>query len=236
MVKNGDAGTPIWATEFGWLMDPGFGLGQYDWMKVSPDQQAHYVVRSYQYARKNWPWMKGMLLSNLDASTSPYHQGPEDGLPWFAILNADYSPRPAWKAFRTWAAQNGVPHHDRGDREAGATRRAATDRPRPTRAPDSAGPFVRVAEHPGLGRQRSRATEHGRSAPDRGARGHPAARSIGADVTADGHTWRNVKTLERHRRLGRGGLRQGRVTTRPLPRSPRSTMDCTPSLAPRCLL
>ena len=105
MVKRGDAGTPIWATEFGWLMDPGFGLGQYDWMKVSPEQQAEYVVRSYQYAQKNWPWMRGMLLSNLDASTSPYHQGPEDGLPWFAILNADYSPRPAWSAFRDMRAQ-----------------------------------------------------------------------------------------------------------------------------------
>ena len=46
-----------------------------------------------------------MLLSNLDASTSPYHQGPEDGLPWFAILNADYSPRPAWEAFRDMRAE-----------------------------------------------------------------------------------------------------------------------------------
>ena len=38
MVKNGDAGTPIWATEFGWLMDSGSDMGQYDWMKVSPQQ------------------------------------------------------------------------------------------------------------------------------------------------------------------------------------------------------
>jgi hypothetical protein len=44
--------------------------------------------------------MQGMLLSNLDASTTPYHTGPEDGLPWFAILNGDYSPRPAWDAFK----------------------------------------------------------------------------------------------------------------------------------------
>src|SRR5438046_7897375 len=32
MVKNGDGGTPIWATEFGWLMDSGSDMGQYDWM------------------------------------------------------------------------------------------------------------------------------------------------------------------------------------------------------------
>ncbi len=105
MVRNGDAATPVWATEFGWLMDPGFGLGQYDWMKVSPEQQGDYLVRSFRYASRNWPWMRGMLVSNLDASTSPYHQGPEDGLPWFAMLNADHSPRPAWEMFRAMRAE-----------------------------------------------------------------------------------------------------------------------------------
>ena len=100
MVRRGDSATPIWATEYGWLLDPGRGLGQYDWMKVPADKQADYIVRSFRYAAANWPWMGGMLLSNLDASTSPYHTGPEDGLPWFAILNADHSPRPAWYAFK----------------------------------------------------------------------------------------------------------------------------------------
>ena len=105
MVDAGDAATPIWATEFGWLLDPGRNMGQYDWMRVSADKQADYIVRSYKYAQKNWPWMGGMLLSNLDASTSPYHTGPLNGMPWFAILNKDHSPRPAWKAFKAWREQ-----------------------------------------------------------------------------------------------------------------------------------
>ncbi|MFN0073902.1 MAG: cellulase family glycosylhydrolase [Chloroflexota bacterium] len=100
MVEVGDGKTPMWATEYGWLMDSGTYLGQYEWMKVSEREQADYVVRSFQYAQKNWPWMHGMLLSNLDASTTPYHQGPEDGMPWFAILNGDYSPRDAFHAFK----------------------------------------------------------------------------------------------------------------------------------------
>lgn len=100
MVEFGDGATPVWATEYGWLMDSGTYLGQYDWMKVSPEQQADFVVRSYKFALEKWPWMQGMLLSNLDASTTPYHTGAEDGLPWFAILNGDYSPRPAWDAFK----------------------------------------------------------------------------------------------------------------------------------------
>lgn len=106
MVDAGDGNTPLWATEFGWLMDPGRNMGQYDWMRVSADKQAEYVVRSYQYAQKNWPWMTGLLLSNLDASTSPYHTAPQDGMPWFAILNKDHSPRPAWKAMKAWREQD----------------------------------------------------------------------------------------------------------------------------------
>ncbi|MDP8924436.1 MAG: glycoside hydrolase family 5 protein, partial [Chloroflexota bacterium] len=100
MVEQGDAATPIWATEFGWLLDPGRGMGQYDWMKVSADRQAEYLVRAFRYARGNWPWMTGMLLSNLDASTSPYHQSPHDGMPWYAILNPDHSPRAAYRALK----------------------------------------------------------------------------------------------------------------------------------------
>jgi hypothetical protein len=104
MVQRGDAGTPVWSTEWGYLMDPGTYLGQYDWMKVSADQQADYIVRAHRYAHEYWPWMAGMILSNLDASTTPYHSGPEDGLPWFAILNSDYSPRPAWHALQAMRA------------------------------------------------------------------------------------------------------------------------------------
>ncbi|MGE3912616.1 MAG: cellulase family glycosylhydrolase [Chloroflexota bacterium] len=105
MMDHGDGATSIWATEFGWLLDPGHNMGQYDWMRVSADQQAEYVVGAYKYAQQNWPWMTGLLLSNLDASTSPYHTGAQDGMPWFAILNKDHSPRPAWKAFKVWREQ-----------------------------------------------------------------------------------------------------------------------------------
>jgi hypothetical protein len=65
-------------------------------------------VRAFRYARANWPWVGGLILSNLDASTSPYHTGAQDGMPWFSILNKDYSPRPAWKAFKEWRQQDTV--------------------------------------------------------------------------------------------------------------------------------
>jgi hypothetical protein len=200
MVKNGDGDTPIWATEFGWLMDPGFGLGQYDWMKVSPQQQADYVVGSYQYAAKNWPWMTGMLLSNLDASTSPYHQGPEDGLPWFAILNADHSPRPAWEAFKAMTAQlpdSGSPRASTSAAArpnvaaaAGAADEAAAQAAQGDA--DAGGPTVRVTGTDGQGvtlRDAPSATGKRLTVVPEGAR----LTIIGDDVQASGRTWRNVK-------------------------------------------
>jgi hypothetical protein len=108
MEQRGDAATPVWSTEWGYLLDPGRPLGQFDWMKLSAEQQADYIVRAYRYAGANWPWMGGMVLSNLDASTTPYHRNPEDAMPWFAILNSDRSPRPAWYALQALTAEGEV--------------------------------------------------------------------------------------------------------------------------------
>jgi hypothetical protein len=196
MVRRGDGATPIWATEFGWLMDPGWDMGQYDWMKVSAEQQAQYVVRSYQYANQNYPWMKGMLLSNLDASTSPYHQGYQDGLPWFAILNADHSPRPAWEAFRDMRA----PEVARA--RARTAPRAQANSPDPNAAADAAAAnaanapdvqAVRVSGTDGQGvslRDAPNPTSRRLVVVPEGAR----LTIIGEDVQAGGRTWRNVKT------------------------------------------
>ena len=157
MVEQGDGATPVWSTEFGWLLDPGRDMGQYDWMRVPADKQAEYVVRSFKYARANWPWMTGLLLSNLDASTSPYHTGAHDGMPWFAILNKDHSPRPAWKAFKAWreqdrAAWTAQPRANTSPQPvvaapalpaadpATVTQASQTREPNPATAPDSATP------------------------------------------------------------------------------------------------
>ena len=116
MVGHGDAATPVWLTEWGYLLDAGQNMGQYDWMKVSADQQADYLVRAYRYASQNWPWLAGSLLYNIDGAASPYQNyGGFDAKAWFSILNADYSPRPAWLAIQTM----------RGGPEAIAARRSA---------------------------------------------------------------------------------------------------------------
>ena len=189
MVRNGDAETPIWATEFGWLMDPGWGLGQYDWMKVSAEQQGDYLVRSFRYAVQNWPWMRGMLVSNLDASTSPYHTGPEDGLPWFAMLNADHSPRPAWEMFR---AMRAAPPPEPAPASAPAPASPPEEAGAPSEAPAEGGAWVRVVGTDGQGvslRSRPSTSAQRLTVAAEGAR----LEVVGEDTQAEGRTWRNVR-------------------------------------------
>jgi hypothetical protein len=97
MVDNGDGDTPIWATETGWLLGTDTDLGDFNWMKVSAEQQGEYLVRGMQYASVNWPWLQGIMIFNLDHSAAPWH-GPQTSMYWFSLLNPDYSPRQAYDA------------------------------------------------------------------------------------------------------------------------------------------
>jgi hypothetical protein len=63
MVQNGDAGTPIWATEFSWLARiAGCDYGEHNPWTVTAQQQADYLVGAFEYADKNWPWMGPMFV------------------------------------------------------------------------------------------------------------------------------------------------------------------------------
>ncbi|MBI1880047.1 MAG: beta-galactosidase [Chloroflexi bacterium] len=62
MVNNGDADKKVVLLEFGWTIDPRPD-SPYKWHAVSPEQQAQYFVRAYQYAQANWqPWIGVMSL------------------------------------------------------------------------------------------------------------------------------------------------------------------------------
>jgi hypothetical protein len=102
MTANGDGALPVWATEFGWLLessacnaywsDIGFA-----WQQVTAVQQADYLRRAFAYADANWPWMGPMIVSNLDFSVMPWY-GTCNPLRYFAVLNEDKSPRLAYTA------------------------------------------------------------------------------------------------------------------------------------------
>ena len=108
MLEFGDD-SPIWATEFGWAIDPAeldreqhlahpawAGL---EWQVVSQSQQAEYARAAYAYARRNWPWMGVMVLFNLDFSAAPWYPEQEP-MRYFSIVNRDLSGRPAYAGLR----------------------------------------------------------------------------------------------------------------------------------------
>jgi hypothetical protein len=105
MAEFGAADKQIWATEFGWLIDPAeegstCQLQGMDWQRVSRNNQAKYVIRAYDYAAQNWPWMGPMFLWNLDFSRSPLYPDPCEQMKWFSLLDAAGNPRPLVNTLR----------------------------------------------------------------------------------------------------------------------------------------
>lgn len=87
----------VWITEFGYATQnntPGYEYGN----QISYDLQRDYIVRALEYTVQNYPWVSNMFIWNLnftilqaDHGVDPLH---EQGS--FSILNADWTPRPAY--------------------------------------------------------------------------------------------------------------------------------------------
>ncbi|MBI3972252.1 MAG: cellulase family glycosylhydrolase [Chloroflexi bacterium] len=98
MVKYGDASKRMWLTEFGWStanFAPGYEYGKDN----SETDQANYLLRAFQLARTRYPWMGVMFVWNLNFATMP-DLPYTDEKPPFAILNPNFTPRPAYLALR----------------------------------------------------------------------------------------------------------------------------------------
>jgi hypothetical protein len=92
MVKNGDSDKRVWLLEFGWTSDRLHP--NYAWFAVSEDKKAANIVKALQYARQYWqPWIGVMTLWTLPDPT--WTTDREEY--WWAITNADGSPRAAYK-------------------------------------------------------------------------------------------------------------------------------------------
>lgn len=99
MVEAGDADTPIWFTEFGWALDaPGWDLGEHEHGALPFDVHARYWAEAVDLIEE-WPWVQAVFLFNLDFSTAPWYRAGEQ-MRWYALLNPDGSPRPAYTALR----------------------------------------------------------------------------------------------------------------------------------------
>ena len=105
MEQYGAGEKQMWATEFGWLIDPqeegvSCSWPDLDWQRVSRAQQADYVKRAFDYAKANWPWMGVMFLWNYDFSRSPLYPDPCEQMKWYSIIEPSGTPRPVVDALR----------------------------------------------------------------------------------------------------------------------------------------
>ncbi|RME49474.1 MAG: hypothetical protein D6796_04885 [Caldilineae bacterium] len=108
MLRHGDAATPVWITEMGWNLETHWDLGEFHNQGISELEQAQYLRRAYQKIRTEWPWVEAAYLFNLDFSLAPWYTSAEQ-MRWYAILNPDRTPRPAYTALRRYRTGEGMP-------------------------------------------------------------------------------------------------------------------------------
>ncbi|NLE75608.1 MAG: hypothetical protein GX605_02500, partial [Chloroflexi bacterium] len=103
MVRNGDAGKPIWISEMNWnavpdhVADKRFG-------QVNEAQQAAYVVRAYQRVQEEWPWVGVVNFWYLKRADESWK---EEGKPeaYFRMLEPDFTPLPVYRALQAYTQQ-----------------------------------------------------------------------------------------------------------------------------------
>jgi hypothetical protein len=104
MVKNGDGAKQVWVLEFGWTTDTMHPDRSF--YAVTPEQQADYIVRAFQYARTYWsPWIGPMFVWNMPDPT--WTQDNEQW--WWSITETDGTPRPAYTAIKDARASGALP-------------------------------------------------------------------------------------------------------------------------------
>jgi polysaccharide biosynthesis protein PslG len=104
MERNGDAATPVWATEMGWNVNPpSFAIQQFG--RVTPPLQARYTARAFDRMAEQWPWLKvGFVWFWKRADFSERDQ---DWF-WFRVADPDFTLQPLYYALRD-AAETGWP-------------------------------------------------------------------------------------------------------------------------------
>lgn len=104
MVRNGDAGKAVWASEVGWNSQPESVTAEPTFGRVSEELQARYTVRALERARTEWPWMGVM---NLWFFRRPHQDEWDQPFFYFRMVDPDFTPRPVWWAVRDYAHRMG---------------------------------------------------------------------------------------------------------------------------------
>jgi hypothetical protein len=97
MVRNGDAGKPIWASEVGWNAAPEDHPGAPLFGRVDRRLQARYTARAYERAQEEWPWMGVMALWHFRLVAPEGRLLPQY---YFNAVDDDFAPEPVYLAMR----------------------------------------------------------------------------------------------------------------------------------------
>jgi hypothetical protein len=85
----------------GWVLATHWDLGEFHSQGIDQLEQAAALRRAYEKIETEWPWVDAAFLFNLDFSTAPWYPAAEQ-MRWYAILNPDRTPRPAYTALREY--------------------------------------------------------------------------------------------------------------------------------------
>ncbi|HSD83382.1 MAG TPA: cellulase family glycosylhydrolase [Anaerolineae bacterium] len=85
ILLEADAPHPIWITELGYTIQPGLHP------HVSADDQANYLLGSFERVRAEWPWVEMFTVWNLS------YTGGDEEMQGFSVINTDQTPRPAFQ-------------------------------------------------------------------------------------------------------------------------------------------
>jgi polysaccharide biosynthesis protein PslG len=110
MEEMGMGAQQVWITEYGWATannTPGYEFGH----QISFETQRDYIVGAIWYTFDNYPWVSNLFLWNLNFTVLQREAGRDPGHEQgsFSIVNADWSPRPAfWGIQQAIAEVNGL--------------------------------------------------------------------------------------------------------------------------------
>ncbi|MBI2953586.1 MAG: O-antigen ligase family protein [Chloroflexi bacterium] len=105
MVGYGDGRKPVWAVEFGWNSLPEDWKGDPSvWGGVTERAQAAYTEAAIERARREWPWLRVMLLQGFGPQYAPAN--PVYG---FSVVDQAFRPRPVYEAAKRAAAGSIAP-------------------------------------------------------------------------------------------------------------------------------
>lgn len=99
MVRNGDSGKAIWATEMGWNALPPDFPGPATHGRTSLDRQAGYAVSAYRRAQQEWPWMGVIFYWHFRM----VREEPDQIVYYYRMADPDFRPLPVYEAFRQMA-------------------------------------------------------------------------------------------------------------------------------------